>query len=46
MHKHIEWDEPGSASVAALFKDDPEHTPPTQVPCFPPVTKAALCGSK
>ena len=28
MHKHIEWDEPGSASVAALFKDDPEHTPP------------------
>ena len=28
MHKHIEWDEPGSASIAALFKDDPEHTPP------------------
>ncbi|WP_404376588.1 hypothetical protein [Vreelandella aquamarina] len=28
MHKHIEWDDPGSASVAAYFKDDPDHAPP------------------
>ncbi|WP_249978922.1 hypothetical protein [Vreelandella olivaria] len=28
MHQHIEWDEPGSASVAAYFKDDPDHTAP------------------
>ncbi|BCB60705.1 MULTISPECIES: hypothetical protein [Halomonadaceae] len=28
MHQHVEWDEPGSASVAAFFKNDPDHTPP------------------
>lgn len=28
MHKHIEWDEPGSASVAEYFKSEPNHTSP------------------
>ncbi|WP_447894882.1 MULTISPECIES: hypothetical protein [unclassified Vreelandella] len=28
MHQHIEWDDPGSASVAAYFQGDPNHTPP------------------
>ena len=28
MHQHVEWDDPGSASVAAFFKNDPDHTPP------------------
>ncbi|AIA74684.1 hypothetical protein J4377_01295 [Halomonas sp. XH26] len=28
MHQHIEWDEPGSASVVEFFKNDPDHTPP------------------
>ncbi|GGC95274.1 hypothetical protein [Vreelandella lutescens] len=28
MHQHVEWDDPGSASVAAHFKNDPDHTPP------------------
>ncbi|AVI61689.1 hypothetical protein P8S55_12535 [Halomonas sp. M1] len=28
MHKHIEWDDPGSASVAEYFKNDPDHMPP------------------
>lgn len=28
MHQHIEWDEPGSASVAEYFKNDPDHTAP------------------
>ncbi|AQU84742.1 MAG: hypothetical protein JJT87_10100 [Halomonas sp.] len=28
MHKHIEWDDPGSASVMEYFKNDPDHMPP------------------
>lgn len=28
MHQHIEWDEPGSASVAEYFKNDPDHNAP------------------
>ncbi|MGP9508566.1 hypothetical protein [Halomonas sp. H2] len=28
MHQHIEWDNPGSASVAEYFKNDPDHNPP------------------
>ncbi len=28
MHQHIEWDDPGSASVAEHFKHDPDHMPP------------------
>tara|TARA_R110000751_G_scaffold118172_3_gene218535 strand:+ start:277 stop:579 length:303 start_codon:yes stop_codon:yes gene_type:complete len=28
MHQHIEWDEPGSASVAEYFKNDPNHKAP------------------
>jgi hypothetical protein len=28
MHQHIEWDNPGSASVAEYFKNDPDHTAP------------------
>ena len=28
MHQHVEWDEPGNASVARYFKNDPDHTPP------------------
>ncbi|MDQ7734848.1 hypothetical protein QT231_19245 [Halomonas sp. SpR1] len=26
MHQHIEWDAPGSASVAEHFKKDPDHS--------------------
>lgn len=25
MHQHIEWDEPGSASVIDYFKKNPDH---------------------
>nr|WP_298057118.1 hypothetical protein [uncultured Halomonas sp.] len=25
MHQHIEWDDPGSASVMQHFKNDPNH---------------------
>ena len=25
MHQHIEWDDPGSASVMEYFKKDPNH---------------------
>ncbi|GEN27835.1 hypothetical protein HVA01_14810 [Halovibrio variabilis] len=25
MHQHIEWDDPGSASVMQYFKNDPNH---------------------
>lgn len=28
MHQHIEWDDPGSASVSEYFKDDPNHDAP------------------
>ena len=28
MHQHIEWDEPGSASVVEYFKNDPDHRAP------------------
>nr|WP_295707573.1 hypothetical protein [uncultured Halomonas sp.] len=28
MHQHVEWDEPGSASVAEYFKNDPDHQAP------------------
>ncbi|MDN6322309.1 MAG: hypothetical protein L0J73_06525 [Halomonas sp.] len=28
MHQHIEWDNPGSASVAEYFKNDPDHNAP------------------
>ncbi|MFG6665620.1 hypothetical protein ACGK9R_00745 [Halomonas sp. HNIBRBA4712] len=28
MHQHIEWDDPGSASVSAYFKNDPNHVAP------------------
>lgn len=27
MHRHIEWDEPGSASVARLYANDPNADP-------------------
>ncbi|MDQ7729310.1 hypothetical protein [Halomonas sp. SpR8] len=28
MHQHIEWDNPGSASVAEYFKNDSDHNAP------------------
>ncbi|MGQ7262461.1 hypothetical protein [Vreelandella sp. V005] len=28
MHQHVEWDEPGNASVAEYFKNDPDHQAP------------------
>lgn len=28
MHQHVEWDNPGSASVAEYFKNDPDHNAP------------------
>lgn len=28
MHQHIEWDDPGRASVSEYFKNDPNHTEP------------------
>lgn len=28
MHQHIEWDAPGSDSVAEYFKNDPDHSAP------------------
>lgn len=28
MHQHVEWDNPGNASVADYFKNDPDHHAP------------------
>lgn len=28
MHQHIEWDEPGNASVMQYFKKHPDHSSP------------------
>lgn len=28
MHKHIEWDDPGSTSVLEHFKNNPDYRPP------------------